>query len=213
MLITNIEPQKRSPRRVNIYLDDEFAFGIQADVLAKFGLREGDELDKEAVGRVLLVEERTLAKNQALRYLGTRRRTEKEIRDKLLEKEFTPATIESVLADLIARGLVNDAEFVKAFVHDAQMRKPAGKRLLQMKLRSKGISPALLKTLLNDEMSPEQEEALALKEAEKIIGKYNTSRKSVDPPRQQQRLIQHLARRGFSWSAISPVVKKLFGQY
>jgi len=207
MLITNIEPQKRSPRRVNIYLDDEFAFGIQADVLAKFGLREGDELDKEAVGRVLLVEERTLAKNQALRYLGTRRRTEKEIRDKLLEKEFTPATIESVLADLIACG------FVKAFVHDAQMRKPAGKRLLQMKLRSKGISPALLKTLLNDEMSPEQEEALALKEAEKIIGKYNTSRKSVDPPRQQQRLIQHLARRGFSWSAISPVVKKLFGQY
>ena len=45
--ITKIEIQKRNKERVNIYIDDEYAFSTFIDIVYKEGLSKGQEVNKE----------------------------------------------------------------------------------------------------------------------------------------------------------------------
>jgi regulatory protein len=210
MLVTKIERQKRNPHRANVYVDGEFAFGIHVDLLASLGLRKGDTLGKEALDTILTKEEFSLAKSYSLRYLGRRRRSVKELHDKLIQKEFSPQTIETVIAHLSELRLLNDVDFSRAFVHDIQLRKPSGQRLLRQKLRLKGVSPSIIDDILSEVVPEKDEEDLATEEGERFMKRYKVSRKAIEREKQQGRLAQHLARRGFRWATIMPVVKKIF---
>ena len=44
--ITKISAQKNNEERVNIFLDEKYAFSVDLDVLVKFDLRKGKELDE-----------------------------------------------------------------------------------------------------------------------------------------------------------------------
>jgi regulatory protein len=210
MQVTGIERQKGNPRKANVYLDGEFAFGIHIDLLASLGIRAGDTLGKEAIENILAQEEFSLAKSYSLRYLGRRRRTVKEVHDKLIQREFSPHTVEAVIAHLTELRFLNDVEFSKALVHDIQLRKPSGRKLLRQKLRLKGVSPSVIEDVLNEVASEQEEEDLAMEEAQKLMRRYSASRKTIEQGKQEQRLAQHLARRGFHWATIVPVVKKVF---
>ncbi len=210
MLVTNIERQKNHPHRVNIFLDGKFAFGLHEDSDGSECLKKGDALTKEIIEGMLQREELTLAKERALRFLSYRRRSEKELRTKLLEKEFSPLAIDTVITQLRDLNFLNDDEFAKAFVHDTQLRKPAGKTLLRQQLRMKGIASATIDTVLRENISDNDERALATQEAKKVMKRFSQSRKAIERQKQQQRISQHLARRGFSWQIIVPVVKELF---
>ena len=63
--ITQIEPQKHSRDRVNVYLDGAFAFGLEKEVLLVHSLHEGEEITDQLIDQVLLLEERTRAKKKA----------------------------------------------------------------------------------------------------------------------------------------------------
>ncbi|MDI6767656.1 MAG: RecX family transcriptional regulator [Bacteroidota bacterium] len=209
MIITKIEQQKRHPDRVNIYLDGEFAFGLHKEVIQKFGLRKGDELPSEIIDKLNSTEELTLAKQKALRFLSYRMRSEKEIRAKLIEKEFQTKTVDEVIKNLHSLGLINDLEFARAFVHDLLLRKPAGQRLIRQKLHLKGIQPSIIQNILEKELI-DNEQDLALQAARKQMQRYKAVKKKTDEKKIQQRVAQHLARRGFGWSVISSVLKKVF---
>ena len=81
MVVTKIERQKRHPQRVNIFLDDEFAFGIHDAVLVKAGIAKGDRLSEDDIARLQSLQETKLAMERALRLLSHRRRSEKRDQD------------------------------------------------------------------------------------------------------------------------------------
>ena len=55
--ITAIEVQKRTPNRVNIYLDGEFAFGLSRIVAV--WLRTGQELSEEKIEQLQIAGQNT----------------------------------------------------------------------------------------------------------------------------------------------------------
>lgn len=210
MLVTKIERQARHPERLNVHLDGRYAFGAHREDLAAFNVKTGNRLDETTVEALLSREELNLAKAQALRYLTHRLRSENELRAKLIEKEYQPGTIDAVITYLHGIGLINDLVFARALVHDLQLRKPSGRRLLHLKLRSKGIVPSIIETVLNEYSQACDEYGLAMDEAKRVLRRYQSSRKAVDEQKQQLRVAQRLARRGFSWGIIVPVVRQLF---
>ncbi len=210
MIVTRIERQKRHARRVNIYLDDVFAFGLDEEVLVRYGLRTGDALDEGTHHALLTAEEHASARQAALRFLSYRLRSEREIRTKLAEKEFTPATVERVVDQLRSAGMLDDRRFALAFVHDARMRRPTGERLLRQQLLLKGIARPLIDEVLADESAGTEERGAALQAARAMLKKYRTSRKGSNAATQRSRLAQFLARRGFGWNVITPVLRSLF---
>lgn len=212
MIVTKIERQKRNPHRVNIFLDNEFKFGIHEATLTKFGLRNGDELDQKTIETISIQEEYHLAHTKALHLISRRLRTERELQLKLLEKEFHPKAIDLVTEELRKSGLVDDSRFARAFIHDIQLRKPAGPRFIQQQLQRKGVPPTIIRTVLHEHFEVESTQKLALKAASTLAHRLKTSRKKIEPLKQRQRITQFLLRRGFDWQTINAVVQKLFSK-
>ena len=211
MVVTNIERQKRHAGRVNVYIDGRFAFGLNEEILLKSGLRKGDTLDRATYDALAAAEELSRAKQSGLRLLSYRMRTEKEMRGRLYEKEFPPDVIDKVVGQFLQLGLIDDREFARAFVRDARLRKPSGRRLLMQQMRLRGVPPAIIQETLAEAVSAEDEQEAALSAARKVARRYRPAGHSpLDRKKQQQRMAQFLARRGFSWSAIAPVLKTIY---
>lgn len=210
MVITKIERQKRNTRRVNLFIDGTFAFGIDEEVFRKFALRCGDEVSEPLYRSMLLSEEGARAKQEALRFLSYRMRTEREIRSRLVEKEYPPETINKVVESLKQLNAVNDRHFAEVYLRDLQLKKPSGKRLGTQKLRSMGIPAEIIEEAITSSTDQETEQARAFKAAEQVIKRFQSGLQGKDRLKEQRRFTSYLARRGFEWSVISTVVNKYF---
>ncbi len=211
MLVTRIERQKRHPDRVSVFLDGKFAFGLQADIAFTMGLRKGTELDRKTLDLLQHEEEFVLARRSALRLLGYKLRTEKELRGRLREKEFPPGTIDRVIGELGRSGLLDDEKYARAFINDMRRRKPSGRTLLRLELRRRGVSPSRADQQLRQELGADREEADAFAAARKYLRRSARSRRPVEEEKRRQRLARFLLRRGFGWPTISRILKK-YGQ-
>jgi|SRR3990172_3099064 len=212
MIVTGIERRKNHPDRYSIFVDGEFTLGVRSEVLLAAGLREGDTLTPDRIEALRNEEELGAARSTAARYLGRRRRTEWEIRRRLTSREFPPAVINRVVGELVSSGQLNDREYVLAFVHDAQLRKPSGKRMLSVKLRRKGLSREFLAEVLPSAIGPEEEAELALRSARGYISKLHRralAGKVFAPGKMRGMLRVYLNGRGFDSAAISEAMKGL----
>jgi regulatory protein len=209
MRITKIEQQKKRRGRRNIYADGQFVLGLSDETLLRAGLRTGDEVSAGRLAALQQMEERQRTKRTALRYLSTRPRTEREMRDRLREAECSDADIAAVMAELEQAGLVNDEEFARSYVRDALARRPSGRKLLRQKMLLLGLEKELVEHTLDDLLSAEGQEDSALSSARRYLAK-----KPVPPDQKGLHKLRtlvagHLARRGFSWDAITPVLHAL----
>ena len=66
-IITKIEIGKRNKERVNIYIDEEYAFSISAELVYKENLKVKDKIDIEALKKLADEDNYLKCKNSALR--------------------------------------------------------------------------------------------------------------------------------------------------
>jgi len=200
--ITAISVQKKNANRVNIYLDGEFAFGV-ARITAAW-LKTGDELGDEKIAKLLAEDSREWAYQQAMLYLSYRARSEKEIRQNLLKHEMPEEVIEETLARLRKAGLSNDNEFAQAWVENRNTFRPRSKKALTVELRQKGLNDEAIQASLSNV----DEEALAYEAGLKRATRF----KGQEWSEFRKKLSEFLARRGFSYSVIAPVVSKIWNE-
>jgi regulatory protein len=208
MIVTGIERQKKHPDRYSIYVDGDFAVGVRAEILLSAGLRKGDAVTPERIEQLRNEEELGSARGIASRYIGIRRRTEWEVRRRLGSKEFPPSVIDRVVAELITSGLIDDRGYILAFVHDAQLRKPSGPRMLTAKLRGKGLGREIIGEVLPVALPAGQEEQLALDCARGYLARLERrAGGALAPAKIRNRLRGYLSGRGFDSAAISGAMK------
>ena len=126
-------------------------------------------------------------RSRALRLLDHRARSEQELRDRLLEAEFPQASVDTVIADLVESGLIDDRRFAEEWVRQRRTRRGKSRRVLREELRRKGVSSADCDHALA-EVSDDDERQLTRRVAEdRAKEKYAHLR----------RIAAALARRGF----------------
>jgi regulatory protein len=200
--ITAISVQKKNPNRVNIYLDGEFAFGV-ARITAAW-LKKGDELSEEKIASLLAEDSKEWAYQQALLFLSHRPRSENEIRQNLRKHEMPEEVIEATLEKLRQAGFANDDNFARIWVENRNTFRPRSKRALTIELRQKGLSDETIQ----DSLSDINEESLAYEAGLKRV----TRLKSLEWSEFRKKLSEFLARRGFSYSVIAPVVARIWNE-
>ena len=200
--ITAIEVQKRTPSRVNIFLDGEFAFGLARIVAA--WLRVGQELDEKKLEQLQAEDARERALQQALLFLSYRARSETEIRQNLRRHEIPETVIDQTLERLRQDGFANDDQFAKAWVENRNAFRPRSRRMLAMELRQKGLGDEAV----NSALESVDDEALAYEAAQKRAPRY----KDLEWNDFRKKLSDFLARRGFSYSVTSTVVTRLWNE-
>lgn len=202
--ITALKVQARNPNRVNVYLDGEFAFGLERITAA--WLRIGQALSDEKIASLKEQDEQEVFYQKALRLLEHRPRAEEEIRRKLEVKGITEEAIDHVIERLRRNNLVNDDQFAQAWVENRSAFRPRSRKALQYEMRQKGVSaPAIEQALANLEID---EEELAYQAALKQSRKLNHLEKMDF----RRKLSAFLARRGFNYETIAPVVERIWNE-
>ena len=200
--ITAIVVQKRTPNRVNIHLDGEFAFGLARIVAA--WLRVGQELSDEKIEQLQAEEASERAFQQAMLFLSYRIRSEAEIRQNLRKHEIPEPVIEQTLDRLRQGGLANDDQFARAWVENRSAFRPRSRRMMAMELRQKGLKDEAVSSAIESV----DDEALAYEAALKRV----TRLKDLEWNEFRKKLSDFLARRGFPYSVIAPVVTRMWNE-
>jgi|SRR3990170_6868286 len=199
--ITSIQKQKRNPKRVNVYLDGDFAFGLSRIVAA--WLRVGQELNEEKIKALKEEDNLEVVYQQALKFVGYSMRTEAEVQEKLHGGDFPEHVIDEVIVRLRQSGLVDDERFATLWVENRNDFRPRSHRALVYELRRKGIPDQLITKTLTGTV-PEEE--LAYRAALRHSGKL----RELDRSEFRRKLGGFLTRRGFPYDIIAPVVDRVW---
>ncbi|MCA9912387.1 MAG: RecX family transcriptional regulator, partial [Anaerolineae bacterium] len=198
--VTRLERQEKNAERVNIYLDGEFAFGLNEMDAAR--LRIGQELTPEVLAELQHSDAIEKAVERAVNLLSYRPRSTGEIREKLTEKEIPEAAIDAAISKLTRLGYLDDHQFARFWVEDRLRNRPRGRRALQFELRQKGIADSLINEVLDDLLDESQ---AAYEAAESRV------RRMRGATRQEfkQKVGAFLQRRGFGFEASNRALQSL----
>ena len=206
-VITKITTQQKNQDRFNVFMDygkgEEFVFSVDSDVLIKFQLKKGMELDDFSFLEIQYQDNIRKAYNLAVNYLARRMRSKKEIMDYLEKKDMDEPIIEEVIHKLTAQKYINDEEFALAFVRTLANTTDKGPNVIKMELKEKGIEENILIHALG-EFALEQQIEKAAKISKKFFQK--NARESLKI--QKQKLENVLRRKGYSLEVITIAINE-----
>ena len=196
----------RDPERVSVFIDGEFAFGLPAIEAVRRDLKSGVELTESDIQELLALDEIERAVTAAITFVSYRPRSEREVRDRLRRREFSQPAVDEAVERMRGWNYLDDQAFAEWWVENRAEHRPRGKRLLAGELRNKGVPSEVVSEVLEEAEIDEPDAALEL--ARKRLG----SLSSLDRQTQERRLSAYLARRGYSWDVVGPVLKQVFGE-
>ncbi len=199
--ITAIEPQQKNPGRVNIYLDGDFAFGLARIVAA--WLKVGQDLGEEKIAALQGEDAGEIAYQKALHFIDYRPRSAAEVRQNLIRRAVPETLVEQTIARLQQNSLLNDEQFARTWIENRSEFRPRSRSALKMELRRKGLSDEVIQSVVDVNLD---EEALARAAARKQAHRY----KGLEWPEFRKKLGGFLARRGFSYTIIAPVLSEVW---
>jgi len=192
-VVTNLKAMASDPSRVKVYVDRVKVCRVSAEDCVALGLAEGVEWTAELARGVLEASAAHEAERSGIHMLANRGRSERLIERGLRQRGHTTEGIRAGLERLRVKGYVNDGAYAAEVVRSELRQKPAGKRLLEMKLRQAGISDDITREAVAEgfEGRSEREDALELarKQARTLT--------RHEPEVALRRLVGRLARRGF----------------
>jgi regulatory protein len=200
--VTALKIQKHHPNRVNVYLDNEFSFGLSRITAA--WLQVGQELSPTKIARLQADDAREMAYMQVLRFLDYRPRSRAEVRRKLEKRGIPTDVITDVFKRLERSGLVNDERFAQDWVDNRSEFRPRSRRALAFELHQRGLNDTAIRKALEGL----DEDALAYQAAVKQARHYE----GLQPRDFNNKLGSYLARRGFSYDIIKQVVAKVWDE-
>ena len=137
----------------------------------------------------------------ALKLLGLRNHSQKELERKLLKKGYTPESIEPVLERLVTMGVLDDRNFAMELIRSRSRRRPSGKLKTGAELRKKGVSDAIISELLKEYDSA----GLCYRAAEKKVASLHEATEAGN----RRKLEVFLNNRGFEWQEIKSALRLL----
>ena len=209
MQITAITAQQKDKNRVNVMVDGKYRFSLDIFQYADLGLKVGQEYSDEEL--TALEQEGVFGKVyvRALEYCLMRPHSAREVKDYLFKKTrdtrtktgdvkkgISPEVTARVFDRLTEKGYIDDEKFTRYWVENRSLTKGASRRKLQAELRAKGVESMIIERFLSESDRSDDDEL------QKVIAK----KRARYPDR--QKLMQYLARQGFSYDDISAALDK-----
>lgn len=199
--ISAIKPQKNK-KRVNIYLDGKFAFGLDLETLVKLGLKVEQELTKEDVEKIVKEAEFQKVYDKILKFGSLRPRSEKEYKDWLRKHKVHPSLRNEIFNRLKRLDFLNDRRFAVWWVEQRTTFRPKSARILRLELINKGIS----KELIEDVLAEANIDEVAI--AKRLIRRKAKLWEKLDSYETRKKKAEFLSRNGFDWE----VIRKILGE-
>lgn len=148
-------------------------------------------------------EEKNIALKFAMKLIGLRRRSEFEIRQRLKSKRISREMTDEIVEELKKYNYVDDEKFAESYINDRINLHPAGRYLIKMELKSKGIRENIIDDALNEILDIEKELEIAGLLFEKKLKTINSN----DPRKVRIKVMNYLKTKGFSSGTIGQLIK------
>jgi len=200
--ITGLRIRNRSGEKVDVFLDGKYTASLGAVDVAREGLKVGQELSSDRIEKLLASLRKTRCLDAAYRYLGYRQRTEAELRERLVRRGYGISDVEYAIARLREQGLLDDLAFAKTWTENRQSSSPRSRQATGRELRGKGVSPTIVKQVVDDINEEESALRAARGRAPRLSG--------LDYEHFYRKLGDFLKYRGFGYEVIGRTVKKVW---
>lgn len=198
-IVTKLTESKNVKDRWYADLDTGESLKLSLALIADFSVYTGRRFEEEELETLRAAASKMNAKARALRMLGARAMSRRELTDKLLEKGETPEDAAEAADYLEAVGYLNDAQYAASLVrHYAQRGYGPGR--VRQELYRRGVPRELWEEALGE--LPEDTDTLDALIERRLRGR------EADP-KELKRLTDMLLRRGFSWSEIKAALGRL----
>ena len=134
------------------------------------------------------------AREKGVYYLQFSSKTEEEMRRKLAEQGFSPASVDSAVKFLKERRYLNDEDYARRYLEKNGKKK--SRKQLQYELSRKGISREILELVFEEMPGDEREQIL------EILRKRQFPLDGGELE-EKKKICAYLARRGYSWDDIN----------
>jgi len=202
MLVTKVIPQIRDTAKYNIYIDGEYIFALLAQDMEYFGIKEGKEVSEETVTFIQRSLIYVQAQDVALRFIGYKMRTEKEVRQKLDESGFAEEIVEEVINFLLKYKYTDDREYARRYIKERLRLSPRSAYALRMELLQRGVSDKICQEVLS------QTEFSEIEDAVKWLEKKSRGQWPPDEKKKKQ-LYGFLQRKGYTYGVIKDAFREM----
>ena len=206
MKITKISPQKNNALKVNVFIDEEFAFSFDSAEAILKGLKEGRDLSEKEIKNLLMDSQFTKARDYALGILSRKSITKKLLCDKLSEKGYNQIIIAEVINELESLGYIDDESYAQMFFEYC-LEKMWGKKKIRYEMQLKGVNADIIEEILS---SYNPGDAICNMKAY-ICQRY--SQNDLTDAKTKAKITRHFASKGFDFpeitAAISEAIKEI----
>ena len=139
----------------------------------------------------------------ALKYINTRLRSKRELREYLLKKEYTKESIDFVIKMLSNQGYLNDKVYANSYIHDKILMSNYGPNKIKGELEKIGISSEIVNEAIScftEEMEQER--------INKIIAKQNKTNRNKGSNLLKRKIQSNLLSLGYSSNVVNLCLNK-----
>lgn len=198
MKITSIKTQVKKSGWYSIFVDDKYSFSLSEISLVDSKLAVNQEIDNSTITKLKKLSGEDKFYYRALHYLSIRGRSEWEMTQYLKRRQASDQEIDKILKRLRQLGLLDDLKFARSWVESRNLIRPRSNIRLRQELRQKRIEESIVDKIL-EELKVDDSQIL-----ERIVIQKRRQAKYKD----NQKLMQYLARQGFRYDDIKSAVSK-----
>lgn len=201
MKITEIE--KKSKTRYTVYVDGEYFYILDAEILTEHHVRVGMEVTEAFLEQLKAAAQLRRARERAFYLLSYRDHSEKELYQKLRRNVSDEAAAHTV-AKMLELGLLNDERYAEKLADYYLNQKQWSEKKSLYEMRQKGIPDEVARLALEAcEVQPEDQ-------IRRLIDtKYA---RYLGDPKGNQKVINALLRLGFSYGDVRAAVREYLEQ-
>jgi len=144
------------------------------------------------------------AKEYAFLLLKFRLRSEKEITERLKQRNLPEQAIKETIVFLKEKKFIDDLVFAKTWV-SSRLRRPFGLRKIKQELAQKGLA----KEIIQDVLAQAKEHYNESQVVSQLVQQRFSKLKSIEPLKAKARVYGYLMRRGFSPDVIMEVIRDI----
>jgi len=192
--------QKGKSESFYVELDGENVGTLELETIVKNHLKEGVEIDQDQFNLVKKENDKLVCFSRALKYISSRLKTEKQMREYLKGLKFDYSAIDLAIEKLKNYGYLNDEYYAKTFVEMANQTK--GKRYIRQELLSKGVAQDKIEEIIEENSNDD----IACKN---VCTKWLKNKTLPLDPKNKEWLYRFLLSRGFDYDTIKHTLNEL----
>ena len=193
--------KKKKNNLYEIALSNKDKINLYDDVILKYELLLKKELDEKLLKEIIKENSYLESYYVALKYISTKLRTEKEIRNKL--KDYSKDIIDYSINRLKKDGYLNSELYIKSYINDCINLKLMGKNKILYDLKKLGFKEVDILNYLNT-----FEDEIFLNKIDKYINKRITTNHNMSSCNLKQKIIGELVNKGFYKEDINNILDR-----